>query len=151
VQLFRQLSIPFDLIKIDLILQARLTRFLYNNYQSVFNDSPHWSLIQLIKPFSGILLENQRLIIFQPILFEINLHDKQIHHPDFLYLPLHQLKYEENTSIHIGYDQFTPTTISIPLKWLSKTDLSDYQISSKVCLFHCFARERRQLLLFSGY
>jgi len=148
VQLFRQLSIPFDLIKIDLILQARLTRFLYNNYQSVFNDSPHWSLIQLIKPFSGIILENQRLIIFQPILFEINLHDKQIHHPDFLYLPLHQLKYEENTSIHIGYDQFTPTTISIPLKWLSKTDLSDYQISSKVCLFHCFAREKTITLIF---
>jgi hypothetical protein len=115
------------------------------------NDTPNWSLIQLIKPFSGILFENQRLIIFQPKLFEINLYEKRIHHSDFIYLPLHQLKYEENPSIHIGYEQFAPTTIGIPFQWISKTDLSDYQISFKVCLFHFFESEREKKRISSSF
>ena len=135
VQFSQKSYIQIDIIQIDLILQIRLNISLYTNYQSTAYDVPNWSFIQFLKPFNGILLQKQTLILFQPKLFANNLHQKPIHH-DFLYLPLHQIKYEENNSIHIGYDISATTTIRIPLKWISKNDLDDYQISSKVCCFH---------------
>jgi len=155
----RQTSVPliqisyiqFDLIQIDLILQIKLNISLYNNYQSILYDIPNWSFIQIIKPFYGILFKNQTLVLFQPKLFENNLHQKYISH-DFIYLPLHQINYEENNSIQIGYDVLAPTTIRIPLKWISKNDVSDYQISSKVCsAFYLMRKEKYSYFQDSNY
>lgn len=127
IQLIQKFSIQLDIIQIDLILQIRLNNSLYNNYQSILTDIPNWSIIQLIKPFYGILLEKQTLILFQPRLFQSNLYQKSIQH-DFLYIPFYQLKSEDNHLIHIGYDSSARTTIRIPLKWIS-----NYQVSPKVC------------------
>ena len=129
----RPSSIVFDPISIDLILERRLTNLSYNNYQSIVYDSPNWSWIQWLKPFFGIFFQRQTMIFFQPKLFASNHSDSSSIHPDFLYLPIHQLKYEEFSSIHIGYDQSAPTTIAIPLHWIFTTNRLDYQISSKVC------------------
>jgi hypothetical protein len=136
IQLIRISYIQIDIIEIDLILQIRLNISLYNNYQSIVYDIPNWSLIQIIKPFYGILFEKQTLVLFQPKLFENNLHQKHRIYYDFIYLPFHQIKYEENNFIQIGYDSLAPTTIRIPLKWIIKNNSSDYQISSKVCLVY---------------
>lgn len=125
--------IQIDIIQIDLILEIKLNNFLYNNYQSIFYDSPNVSLIQLIKPFYGILFEKQILILFQPKLFDKNLYRKHRMHYDLIYLPYYQIKSEENNSIQIGYDPLAPTTIRIPFKWIIKINSSDYQISPKVC------------------
>jgi hypothetical protein len=135
VQLTRKIYVQFDIIQIDLLLQIRLNIFLYNNYQSILYDIPNWSLIQIIQPFYGILFEHQTLILFQPKLFDNNLHQNHPINHDFIYLPFHHIKYEENNSIQIGYDTLAPTTIQIPLKWISKIDSFDYRISPKVCLF----------------
>jgi len=132
LQLIQISFIQIDIIQIDLISQIRLNISSYNNYQSLLYDVPNWSIIQFIKPFNGILLEQQTLVLFQPKLFLNHLHQKSIHH-DFLYIPFHQIKYEENNSIHMGYDSLARTTIRIPLKWISKNNFDDYQISSKVC------------------
>jgi len=146
IQLIQISYIQIDIIQIDLILEIRLNIFLYNNYQLILYDIPNWSLIQIIKPFYGILFEKQTLILFQPKLFENNYHQKYIYH-DFIYLPFHQIiKYEENNSIKIGYDSLAPTTIRIPLKWISKNDLLDYQISSKVRLFHILRRKENMII-----
>lgn len=144
----RPLSIVFDLIKIDLILERRSTTWLYNNYQSIVADSLHWSWIQYVKPFFGIFFDKQTLIFFQPKLFAINHHDdKPSIQPDFLYLPFHTHKYDEFSSIYIGYDQSAPTTIRIPLYWIYTKDRLDYQISSKVCV-DLFDRRDVSLLIF---
>lgn len=144
----RPLSIVFDLIKIDLILERRSTTWLYNNYQSIVADSLHWSWIQYVKPFFGIFFDKQTLIFFQPKLFAINHHDdKPSIQPDFLYLPFHTHKYDEFSSVYIGYDQSAPTTIRIPLYWICTKDRLDYQISSKVCV-DLFDRRDVSLLIF---
>ena len=149
LELFPPPSILLDLIQIDLIVQIRLNNSLSTNYQSILSESPPWSLIQILHPFHGIALEKQLLILFQPKLFDANPPDQQITPPDFLYLPLHQIKYEENDSIHIGYEPFSPSTIRIPLKWISQTPLFDYEISSKVCSIPLFRNEN--FCLFSDY
>ena len=134
VQLIQKLNIQFNIIYIDLVLEIRLNTFLYNNYQSLLFNIPKWSFIQLMKPFYGILLQKQTLILFQPKLYDNNLHQKPTYY-DFIYLPSYQIEYEEKNFIRIGYDFLAPTTIQIPLTWISKKDPDDYQISSKVCLF----------------
>lgn len=129
--------IPFDIIHIDLILQIKLNTYLFNNYQSISYDIiiPNWLFIKFIKPFYGVLFSKQILFIFQPKLFDNNIYKKNFIYHDFIYLPYYQIKSEDNNSIDIGYDLLSPTTIQIPLKWIRKINASDYQISSKVCLF----------------
>lgn len=144
----RPLAIVFDLIKIDLILERRSTRLLYDNYQSIVADSPNWSWMQYLKSFFGIFFDKQTLILFQPKLFAFDHSNaKPSIQPDFLYLPFHSHKYDEFSSIHIGYDQSAPTTIRIPLYWIFTKDRLDYQISSKVCV-DLFDRRDVFLLIF---
>ncbi|CAF0815046.1 unnamed protein product [Rotaria sp. Silwood1] len=131
IQLIQKSFFLFDIIQIDLILQIRLNNSLHNNYQSILYDIPHWPFIQKNKSFYGILLEQQILVLFQPKLFENNLYHQKHNYYDFIYIPFPQIKYKENHFIHIGYDCLAPTTIRIPLTWISKIDFDDYQISSK--------------------
>lgn len=127
-------SFQFNIIQIDLVLEIRLNYSLYNNYQSILYDTPPWTFIQTLKPFNGILIDKQTLTLFQPKLFEINLYQKSIQY-DFIHMPLfHHTKDEENHFIHIGYDLLAPTSIQIPLTWISTKNSYDYHISSpKVC------------------
>jgi hypothetical protein len=142
IHITQKSSIKLDIIQIDLILQIQLNNSLDNNYQSILSEIPNWSLIQLIKPFYGIVFEKQTLIIFQPKLFQTNHYHKSIH-PDFIYIPFHQIQSEVNHFIHIGYDCSASTTIRIPLKWISKNDFNDYQISIKVCVrFVCNKKQK---------
>jgi hypothetical protein len=123
--------LPFDLIDIDLILQVRLNVSIYNHYQLLTIDVPHWSLIHIFKSFYGIALDRQTLVFFQPKLIDNSRDMKSIVH-EFIYLPCHSLKYSHMHSIPIGYDMRDPRTIRIPLQWISKINAHDYAISIKV-------------------
>ncbi|CAF2386055.1 unnamed protein product [Rotaria sp. Silwood2] len=151
IQLNQKSFFLFDIIQIDLILQIRLNNSLYNNYQSLLYDIPHWPFIQSIKTFYGILLEKQILVLFQPKLFENNPYNQKHNYHDFIYIPYHHINYEENHFIHIGYDCLAPTTIRIPLACISKNNMDDYQISPKVCFFPMFLKQKTKIFLFSGY
>ncbi|CAF2117751.1 unnamed protein product [Rotaria magnacalcarata] len=125
--------ILFDIIQIDLILEIRLNNILFNNYESILYDTPDWAFIQSIKSFYGILLDERTLTLFQPKLFENNLYEKIVSY-DFIFMPFHHIQYEDSSFIHIGYDSLAPTTIRIPLTWISNNNnnnLHDFQISSK--------------------
>ncbi|UJR36306.1 hypothetical protein I4U23_029034 [Adineta vaga] len=144
--IIRKIDIPCDIIHIDLLLQLRLNVSLSKHYQSIACDILNWSWIQFIQPFNGVLIDKQTLILFQPKLFQNYL--PQIYHSyDFLYIPYHQIKYEENISIQIGYDPFAPTTIRIPLSCISKNDLNDYQISSKLNTLQSTAGQNTMFML----
>ncbi|CAF1046707.1 unnamed protein product [Adineta ricciae] len=140
-----KLHISFDLSHIDLLLQARLNCSLYNNYQSITSDSLHWSWSQYLQPFYGVLINKQTLTVFQPKLYDHSLLQNDQFY-DFVYIPYHQTKYEDNLSIQIGYDLCAPTTIRIPLSWISKTDLNDYHVSSKFTTLQSTAERNRMFM-----
>ena len=134
VDLSKQFHIQFDLIRIDLILEIRLNSFHSYHYTNLTIDVPHWSTIELLKPFFAVRIHKQTLTVFRPKLFEKNFGEHDSLSTDFIYLPLNQLKTDEKHSIQLGWIRQAPTTIDIPFKWITKNAFDDYEISAKVCL-----------------